>query len=71
MTTIETDAKLLLRLQSQAKVLPVKAAEWSAQMDAEICRLLDAGWTQADVARVMGVSRQAVNERVSRHRKAG
>lgn len=49
---------------------PVRAAELRAKkVEARIQKLLDKGYTQVQIARVMGVSKQAIHVRVKRMRE--
>jgi predicted transcriptional regulator len=47
----------------------VKAVGYSKQRRALITELMDAGYSQSDIAREMGVSRQAVQKMLAIHRE--
>jgi DNA-binding NarL/FixJ family response regulator len=47
----------------------MKAVEYSKQRRVLILELMDAGYSQSDIAREMGVSRQAVQKMLAIHRE--
>jgi DNA-binding NarL/FixJ family response regulator len=47
----------------------VKAVEYSKERRVLIIELMDAGYSQSDIAREMGVSRQAVQKMLTIHRE--
>lgn len=59
-----------LRAAEQARVVAVQAAKTAvAKRDGVIRALLKGGWTMAEVAEVLGVSRSYVNEIHKRGRR--
>jgi DNA-binding transcriptional regulator LsrR (DeoR family) len=67
----EDRAKFQQLIQVRAAALDhfVKAVEYSKQRRELITELMDAGYSQSDIAREMGVSRQAVQKMLSLHRE--
>jgi DNA-binding NarL/FixJ family response regulator len=61
----------LIKVRAAALDHYVKAVECSRQRHVLITELMDAGYSQSDIARELGVSRQAVQKMLTLHRKRG
>jgi predicted transcriptional regulator len=59
----------LIKVRAAALDHFVKAVEYSKQRRVLITELMDTGYSQSDIAREMGVSRQAVQKMLSLHRE--
>jgi DNA-binding transcriptional regulator LsrR (DeoR family) len=59
----------LIKVRAAALDHFVKAVEHSKQRRVLITELMDMGYSQSDIAREMGVSRQAVQKMLSLHRE--
>jgi DNA-directed RNA polymerase sigma subunit (sigma70/sigma32) len=67
----EDQAKFQQLIKVRAAALDhfVKAVEYSKERRVLITELMDAGYSQSDIARQMGVSRQAVQKMLTLHRE--
>jgi predicted transcriptional regulator len=61
----------LIKVRAAAVDHYVKAVEYSKQRRDLIAELMSRGYSQADIARELGVSRQAVQKWVAIHRERG
>jgi DNA-binding NarL/FixJ family response regulator len=59
----------LIKVRAEALDHFVKAVEFSKERRVLITELMDTGYSQSDIAREMGVSRQAVQKMLSLHRE--